>query len=376
MPIGPVSAQPKSAYVRDWRRHSLWTACVLLLCLATVLFFNRFPRYLAGPPLLHNPDFAEALTGWQVKGSGAAEAIDGSLRLGLADATDGVEVSQTVKAPPLGSLLKLSCQLKSQTIQAGRRGWELGRVVLVSGDGQGKPIYAYPHVLSALTGSRDWMVETKVFAVAEGVAELKVAAQLMHSPGELWVKGCRLSKLELSQDFHAWRYALLTLWIGVGAGLILPWLRGGLLHAQDPLKRLLTAAILAGVLMPGEVKHQVGGWLARHGLQPAAVPDAFYKSSDFPYFETSLHWPDWDGFKLGHLGLFACLAFVLGADRSGWWVLSKLALFAGATEVLQLFIQGRTPKLTDIAIDCAGVLLGGLAAVCAKALARRALFRR
>jgi len=359
-----------------WRRQSLWTACVLLLCSATVVFFNHFPRYLAGPQLLRNPGFADALTGWQVTGAGTAEAIDGSLRLDLAEVKGGVEVSQTIKAPPLGSLLQLSCHVKSQAIQPGKRGWELGRVVLVSGDRQGKPIYAYPHLLTALTGSRAWTAATQVFAVAAGVAELKVAAQLMHSPGQLWVKDCRLNKLALSQHFHAWRYVLLTLWISLGAGLLLVWLRSGLSKAQDPVKCLLTMGILAGVLMPGSVKHQVGGWLVRYGLQSAASADVFFQSSDFPYFDTALHWPDWDMFKLGHFGLFACLAFVLSVKGSGRRVLPALALFAGASEVLQLFIQGRTPRLSDIAIDCGGVLLGVLAAACAKALVSRAPFRR
>ncbi|MFZ3140280.1 VanZ family protein [Polaromonas sp.] len=68
-----------------------------------------------------------------------------------------------------------------------------------------------------------------------------------------------------------------------------------------------------------------------------------------------LHAPDWVS-SLGHFVLFAGMAMVLAARPLGSIVLGALAL-AFLTEGLQFIALDRHPRLRDLGIDMAGVVV-------------------
>ncbi len=73
--------------------------------------------------------------------------------------------------------------------------------------------------------------------------------------------------------------------------------------------------------------------------------------------------PDADA--LGHFGLFAGLAALLcltRADLGRPRLLGLLAALAVATELMQLFVEGRQPDWRDVLVDLAGAAAGALLA--------------
>lgn len=65
--------------------------------------------------------------------------------------------------------------------------------------------------------------------------------------------------------------------------------------------------------------------------------------------------------KLAHLGAFFALALLADLawpqQRIGWWAITLLCLYGGATEVAQHFVPNRSMSLLDFVADSAGVLL-------------------
>ncbi len=69
--------------------------------------------------------------------------------------------------------------------------------------------------------------------------------------------------------------------------------------------------------------------------------------------------------KLAHLVVFSVLGvLVAGATRQGkmpraaWWAWVLVVLYAIGDEIHQSFVPGRTPLVTDVAIDSFGGLVG------------------
>ncbi|OCC15624.1 hypothetical protein DBT_0975 [Dissulfuribacter thermophilus] len=61
--------------------------------------------------------------------------------------------------------------------------------------------------------------------------------------------------------------------------------------------------------------------------------------------------------KLAHPLLFGFLGgicWLLARDRSPFMKAADIAMLAGATEMMQLFVKGRTASFLDFLLDCAG----------------------
>lgn len=70
-------------------------------------------------------------------------------------------------------------------------------------------------------------------------------------------------------------------------------------------------------------------------------------------------------YKLAHLVVFTVLGFLaaggvrhLKTPRASWWAWVLVVLYAIGDEIHQAFVPGRTPLVTDVAIDSVGGLLG------------------
>jgi VanZ family protein len=70
-------------------------------------------------------------------------------------------------------------------------------------------------------------------------------------------------------------------------------------------------------------------------------------------------------YKLAHLTEFGILGVVVSGavgrmdiSRGAWWAWVLVVLYAISDEIHQSFVPGRTPLVTDVAIDSIGGLLG------------------
>lgn len=342
---------------QDWVKNTL----VILLGIATIWFFNAYPRYRpVGPELLVNAGLGDGLSGWH-HGEDGIEWRDGEVTLRSSDSSRSPAISQAVTSVAPGSLLLLACDFKTQGLVGGAQSWEAGRVALFSFNSAGKALYHRAHTLARQTGSRDWIHVERTFEVGEQVVKLEVTAQLLHSRGEMSVRGFSLRPVSLTAEFKHFRQWLLIAWVLLVTWIAVPFAREAFTSRVHGLVLILAAGILIGVLMPEALKESLGAaiWPGK------AMAKAAFVASDIDdnhRFGMVPKLPNPDIFKIGHWLMFALLACTLVVARPYRMAmaaqLGNLCLLAVVSEILQLFMPGRTPQLGDVAIDCVGIITG------------------
>jgi hypothetical protein len=278
------------------------------------------------------------------------------VRLHSEDSHKSLTLHYCVERPQLSNLFRLSADLQTENVISGGNSWEKAKLVLSSRDAEEGRLPGL-HQAAALVGDNPWRPYAKVFTVSPQAAELRVELQLARASGTLRARNLSLQAVEIKPIYSYARYALFLLW-----GLFMLWL---LIPVVTVKSRYLFQAglfvvlvvTLGGILLPGDLKQQVmvlfKGW--QHtllDLLPSLVAaEAIVGIELLPRFDVT---------KVAHFLLFALLAFVLAFSRTKrhTQLLLDLLMLAAATELLQIFIPGRSALLTDWLIDSGGVLLG------------------
>ncbi|MBL3590186.1 MAG: VanZ family protein [gamma proteobacterium endosymbiont of Lamellibrachia anaximandri] len=339
---------------------------VLLLVALTLLFFTSIsPVKPVGPELLINPLFEQGLEGWRL-GSGKSEvskpAAVAELLVDNAPGSESSSVIQKLDAQGLPKQLLLQGEVRTSGVGSGRRSWHEARVELIAYDSFGQGFYHIPYILAGLIGDNEWRGYSLLVTVPEEAVELRLEIGLYHVPGRIWVRGVALHQAEPQTLFSAGKLLLALLWLVAALWTLRLLLQYYWSTPQGWMIALLLLLIVAGILQPQEVKQaievqiqQLGQWLGihleisryHHGFDPLAF------------------WPvSWDISKLGHLLGFFLLSAGLFLDSKTRLpsVLIGLLLLAVSTEVVQFFVPGRTPRLSDVVVDMLGVLAGWLSA--------------
>ncbi|RLJ19384.1 hypothetical protein DJ031_08600 [bacterium endosymbiont of Escarpia laminata] len=339
---------------------------VLLLAALTLLFFTSvLPVKPVGPELLKNPLFEQGLEGWQ-PGLGKSEvskpAVLVELRVDNMPGSESNSVIQKLGAQDLPKQLLLQGEVRTSGVESGRRSWHEARVELIAYDSFGQGFYHIPYILSGLIGDNEWRGYSLLVTVPEEAVELRLEIGLYHVPGRIWVRGLALHQAKPQTLFSAGKLLLAVLWLVTGLWALRLLLQHYWSTPQGWMIALLLLLIVGGILQPQEVKQaievqiqQLGQWLGihleigryHHGFDPLAF------------------WPaSWDISKLGHLLGFFLLSAGLFLDSKTRLpsVLFGLLLLAVSTEVVQFFVPGRTPRLSDVVVDMLGVLAGLLSA--------------
>ncbi len=350
------------------------------MALLTLLLATTYDRYeLVGAQMLKNPGFSDNALGWKM--SVPQEAVsfpgEGTVRLRLAQPEGSVSLAQIFDPPEKPQLWRLSAEARTEGVIAGVRGWEKARLVL-SRHGEGGRWLPGPHHVFSLTGDHDWRTYTQIFALnPDGVRDLRVSLQLPRATGTLWVRNLNLHQVAEKPAYPWLCRSLLLGWSAFLLLLLRPLLRrvGGALATT--VISLVVAAILLGTLMPGELRLELGKELKRFYAESLG-PQAELPRPESVEPPAALSWVDMDALlpaklkpwanlsKLAHFALFALLAAVaaLSAIRMRpEALLPDLMLLAGATELMQFLVDGRTPLVGDLLIDSAGACCGLLAGV-------------
>ncbi|MBL3599897.1 MAG: VanZ family protein [gamma proteobacterium endosymbiont of Lamellibrachia anaximandri] len=339
---------------------------VLLLAALTLLFFtSASPVKPVGSELLINPLFEQGREGWQL-GSGKSEvskpAAVAELLVDNAPGSESSSVIQKLDAQGLPKHLLLQGEVRTSGVGSGRRSWHEARVELIAYDSFGQGFYHIPYILTGLIGDNEWRDYSLLVTVPEEAVELRLEIGLYHVPGRVWVRGLALHQAESQALFSAGKLLLALLWLVAGLWALRLLLQHYWSTPQGWMIALLLLLIVAGILQPLAVKQaievqiqQLGQWLGihleigryHHGFDPLAF------------------WPvSWDVSKLGHLLGFFLLSAGLFLDSKARLpsVFIGLLLLAVSTEVVQFFVPGRTPRLSDVVVDMLGVVAGWLLA--------------
>lgn len=337
---------------------------LILMSCCSIVFFNFYERYqLVGPELIENADWSNGLAHWQHTGNVSVLPLQKEViaKLETAVPVESAYMSQIIRPSIQTRLVKLDCEIKTENIVNGDMSWKTARVVLVSFNAAGEAMYSLPHVLVRQEGSRDWMRYEKVFAIPGEVSKIMVAAQLIKSTGSLWIKSISLHPVTLKIAFRDYRLALLLIWVAVLLWVSVPFIRSGFSNLKQGFVLFLAVGVLVGVLMPERMKESMGAAIIASDTVASTtyIPTQFNNTQSF---NLNPHLPELDIHKVGHFVLFTLLSIaVFGGrpyKRSIACLLAYLVLFALISEVLQLFMEGRTAQLGDVFIDSGGILNG------------------
>jgi hypothetical protein len=334
----------------------------LILGLCTVLASCIVDKYTeTGEQLLANPDYANGLQGWQVGGAKSAivKVDSGVIKIKLHEPRSSVQLSQQLQPGLLGSKVVLRGTVKAVGIVGGPKGWQKGRVVMVQYV-EGKAIYSSPHLLVALDGTHDWTEYSVVIPVLSNISAVSVNLQLSHSTGELEVKGLSVYRVQANPVYGVVRWMVFGMWALFMICVFVPGIVGSFEGTRcSALVVLVIVAIIIGTTAPASIKNEAKFEIVSHAkTYTNQLID--YGGTGVAGLSTELKMPKWlnvDITKVAHFLLFGMLGGMLYFRQGGKPVLHTfvdIGILACSSELMQLFIDGRSALVGDVLLDLAG----------------------
>ena len=359
---------------------------VLLLLLTAALPQVRFT--FGDDELLANIDFQAGTDDWALRpAGGSVSADDGVLTLAQPEGTNFIELSQRLADVQRFAFLRLSGEIRADGIVQGELFWQVGRVVLVGRNAEGRAMIRRSHVLAAQKGSSGWTAHEAVFQVSPRMVEMQLSVDLPRAAGRFSVRNLSLRAAEQAVWYPIAGMLLIGGWIAaaVWASRRLLANRPGMGWRQPVLAVLL---LLSFVQVVPELRASrfvplfgvgfldiSGGVMAAPAPAPAPVPEIGDAPSPPPtlteratnggarFRDTVAHVQ----FRLQRLDLlahflgfaFLTLACAWLAGTSPRRVMPYLFAVAMAGEVGQWSVQGQfsSADFGELAVDFAGVML-------------------
>lgn len=351
--------------MEEHRHRILMVAVFLALAAATVLLGVAYSRYRSvGPELLVNGDFSRGLDHWRIQGPPAAVSLTReeppTVRLHSADPDRYTGIVQSIRDPGRFKLLELSGMIRTKAVAAGKEAWHKARLILSSFDEKGRWIPG-AHLVVALVGDHPWKRYAEVFQVIPEAEELRVSIQLAQATGIVWARDLSLREAMQRPLYVFVQTGVFGLWGLFIACLMVPLVLG---CPRNLLRLALTASILlvlSGTLLPGPYRRVVERDMTDAYVAAIAHREPGAADTQQPAQGRSHRIKVWEGIrniaKAGHFVLYGLLAFSLAAafPARAWGILMlELGMMGGGTEMLQFFIEGRTPLVGDWLLDLAG----------------------
>lgn len=313
----------------------------IVLAVLAILCHTYVVRYEnTGPEMLTN--------NWRINASigTRGEAQENRLFLFSSAPDKSVNIHQDILPFEAGTILRLSADMRCETVMAGEKSWNRARLLLVQND-EKTDRWDFPHGVATIDGTKDWESYRAEFTVQPETRHLRVLAQLSRCSGTFSLKNIHLYPVIQTQAYGWVQKGILLLW-----GMFGVFLLGScfLISKNAAVLRVLLAIsliiIVIGTSMPSEIRNQVSQEINEQLEENSAVMEHVLPEN-IP--------------KIGHFVFFALfgtlLAFML-QQASFFVVLVHILMVAGATELAQFFIDGRTPLYADFFIDAAGGFLG------------------
>ena len=288
------------------------------------------------------------MTHWKFKTaeSNRVDITENGLNLSANDAKTGVSTRKDLPPVNSGTTLLISADVKCTNVVAGKKPWNLARIILAQNDGE-KDRRDLPNTVVALTGTTDWRHYRTAFTISPETKNIRLLAQLNQSTGSFQIKNLQVYPVHVNQAYIGARDAILFAW-----GVFFLLLAGSSLFIRGKTvffrALLLTTfiVIIAGISLPGDLKNQVSDEVK---IQIDAESESF---------KTAI---PWDLSKVWHFCFFFLFGLVLClmmTKDSTIQVVAIILMLAGGTEMAQLYIDGRSPLITDFFIDAAGGIAG------------------
>lgn len=366
----------------DFRKKLSVRLPVIMLLVATVVFWSFYDRYEAvGPMLLELPTLANA-----TRTSGETSEFGSRFTLNVPESGKRAEIRFRLPTATDYSMIRVRARIKLEEVVVGKYGWHCARLLLVQYDTGNKWIPGH-HGLVAEKGTKDWERHEDVFEIFPSAAYAEVALQQSGTAGRAEFDRIEAQPVRVRASFIWWRLLFAITWV-VASVYYYPRCR---LHRRK-LKLLIflnVLAILAGSLMPGD-------WIADGSEQAKAVFAKVTKpdpgKADAPSGAKSKIKQGQDSQRMdrfnkvvgdthrtGHFILFASLCFLVylsaALERQHPLYFLKVGfdvlLFAAVSESLQFLTLDRSAGVSDLKVDFYGMLAAFLIFLIVLPLVRR-----
>lgn len=315
----------------------------ILLAVVTLLAHFHIERFQStGAELL--------TTSWSTRAS-AKSQIDISkdfIRISSNDPKMVTSAFQYLQHVPHGQLVIFSAEIKSHNVIKGTHPWNTARVAITQKIDGIRDQYL-PLAIQSLIGTNEWKTYQEHFYIPPDAKTVRFSVEMHHATGSFEIRNWRLYPAIQLTPYSWSRDIILYTWGGFFMVLI-----GSCFYTQR--KKLLLhfllisffAAIIIGVSLPGDIKTFI---FENIDIQIDNANPLFSPISVLP----------WDLSKVGHFVFFLGFGLVLrltASDTSTWKVLTIIVMMACGTELIQIYIDRRTPLLSDVLIDTMGGTLG------------------
>ncbi len=322
----------------------------------SALFFDRYQD--CGPEMLQDPDFKQGFAAWKVQKRPGCLVVpdDGVLHIASSESNRNILVWQSVKRLEQVFAVRVKALIRCKDVVPGNKAWNRARLIMKQHDGTATQ-WKLPHTVALLSGTSNWKRYNSSFVIAPATRELRVTAQLAHCTGSMWIKDLSLTPVRQAPWYGWAQKMILSAW-----GLYLVLVFGSCIGSgKKNFPRILFvvsfALILIGTSMPGRIKKQI-----TKDFEDQVQTYSSESIDTVQNVEQLFHkLIPWDISKIAHLVLFIGFGLVLSyimPSSPGYYIMLNLMLFAGATEFIQFYVDGRTPLPGDFLIDSAGGLLG------------------
>ncbi|VAX26069.1 hypothetical protein MNBD_NITROSPINAE02-365 [hydrothermal vent metagenome] len=340
------------------------TIAITLLCAVTIPLLTLYDRFEpAGPQLLADPAFNNALKSWNARGAAQlAKDESGVATLSLEKNSTSASISQTIKNPGPDRYFTFSGEIKTENISKTGKPSYVARLLFISFGENGEALWALPHRLATLEGSNEWSRYEKTFRIYKMVKKVRAGAWLHKATGRIWVKNLSLRQARERSGYITARYLAMIAW-----ALMALWIAPSFISVKEFrlssfILALTGACIIGGILMPKEalvdmvslidkslpgIRDYTGSIFSNggsdnglSGVKPdfGEIVGAVYSLTHFFFFL-----------------LIGLMAFIVKPEIPIPKALGYLVLFSVATETMQLFTAGREFSFDDMLLNLAGV---------------------
>lgn len=288
-------------------------------------------------------------TQWQTETSDESQ-IDieqGHIRIFSKNPHDTVSAFQFLQQAPHDQLVLVSAEIRSNDIIRGKETWHTGMISITQKIGNKKNQFR-PISTMSLTGTNEWKRYEDHFHIPSK-AIILFSIELYKAVGSFEVRNIHFYPVQEAQTYIWSKNIILVLWI-----IFFILLTGSCYFAEQQsifLQFLLIvffALIVIGTSIQGDIKESIFH----------TVYSAF--NNTHPIFNL-INWLPLDLSKVGHFVFFfglGCALQLIVRHKKTFEIFTVILMLACGTELTQIYIDGRTPHISDVVIDFVGGTFG------------------
>jgi hypothetical protein len=333
----------------------------IVLVVLNYLFFTTMDGYVVdGEQLLDNLDFSDELSGWLVGGSrDRIQASKGIVTIHHEVRTKSNSLSQCWDREMFPDQILLRLTTATTDLVPGEKPWHQARAGLIGYLPNGKKNYRLSSGLVALYQDEPWKAYEQGFSVDDAFERVCMTIGLQGSKGVFQFKDPALYPARVPTEYSLIKSLLLAIWLFACSYWLSLLVKHYYRKTQMVYLSIMLVVITVGILMSAELKSEVTNWLSSYA--PPFITVAIINDMGISLqFLGDLLPQRWDASKFGHLlGFFLMSATLFSEkEKSAWLLLPGLVLLALVSEILQHYVPGREPSISDAMVDLVGIIAG------------------